>query len=279
MTFGDRLEKFTRIETSPRTGINAAKNRPYSIDSINNYQSYFRVHIKGDPLTELKMAEVEEEDALEFIARMSVKKLTDGRTMGSTRTFAGLLKFVIMAFSNYQRGNRRWINPFQYIDKPVYESKTRDALPEEEMIKLYEPGVLIRIMELAVCSAMFLSGLRRSEVFALKPEDLDWKTPKIKVRRAWQNFDSKKNLVLGSPKGKKERKALFDPILQEAVKKLWEENGTWFASIVMAMVNSYSNPWRWTAAVPTFLTVVFPLSSLSTEYSVFEWQVTMICPG
>jgi integrase/recombinase XerD len=30
---------------------------------------------------------------------------------------------------------------------------------------------------------------------------------------------------MGPPKGKKERNAPFDPILQEAIKKLWEENG------------------------------------------------------
>jgi integrase len=226
ITVGDWLEKFTAIETSLRTGINASKNRAYSLDSLENYQSYYKVHIEGDPLTGgLKMTEVEEEDALEFITRMSVKQLTDGRPMGSTRTFAGLVKFVRMAFLNYQRGNRRWINPFQYIDKPVYNSKTRDALPEEEMLKLFEPGVLERTIELAVCSAMFLSGLRRSEVFALKPEDLDWHTPKITVRRAWQNFNSKEKRVLGPPKGKKERQTPFDPILQQAIRKLWNENG------------------------------------------------------
>jgi len=30
---------------------------------------------------------------------------------------------------------------------------------------------------------------------------------------------------LGPPKGKRERDAPFDPVLQEAIKKLWEENG------------------------------------------------------
>jgi integrase len=31
--------------------------------------------------------------------------------------------------------------------------------------------------------------------------------------------------VLGPPKGKRERDAPFDPVLQEAIKKLWAENG------------------------------------------------------
>jgi integrase/recombinase XerD len=79
-------------------------------------------------------------------------------------------------------------------------------------------------MESAICAAMFLAGLRRSEIFSLRPEDLDWHTPKINVRSAWQNFD-KKNRKIGPTKGKKDREAPFDKILQEAIRNLWKENG------------------------------------------------------
>lgn len=88
------------------------------------------------------------------------------------------------------------------------------------------PGVLKTAMERAVCAVMFLSGLRRSEIAALKPEDLVWHRddPKIKVRRSWQEFDHKER-VLGPTKGKKERVAPFDTVLQVAVKKLWGKTG------------------------------------------------------
>jgi len=224
ITVGKWIEKFTRIETSPRTGINASKNRPYSPDSVDNYLSYFNIHIKDDPLCSLKMAEIDEDDAVSFVTRLSLKKLESGNPMSGSRTFAGVIIFMRMAFKSYQRKYNKWINPFQNIDPPSYKSIPRDALPEEEMLRLFYPGVLKRTMELAVCAAIFLSGLRRSEVAALKPEDLDWHTPKITVRRAWQNFD-KKDRVLGPPKSKKARQAPFDPVLQEAIKKLWAENG------------------------------------------------------
>jgi integrase/recombinase XerD len=224
-TVGKWIEKFTKIETSPRTGINASKNRPYSADTVDDYFSYYKCHIKDDPFAELKMAEIEEEDALEFITRLSLKRQKNGNPMSGTRTFAGVVIFIRMVFKEYQRKNRKWHNPFFYIEPPVYKSKTRDALPEDEVLKFFEPGVLKRTMELAVCAAMFLSGLRRSEIFALKHEDLDWRTPKITVRHAWQNFDSKNKRVLGPPKGKRERVVPFDPVLQEAIKRLWEENG------------------------------------------------------
>ena len=224
ITVGDWIEKFTRIETSPRTSINNSKNKPYSVDSVENYLGYYTLHLKGDPLMKLQMAEVEEDDVLDFTTRMSVRKLKDGRAMAGTRTFVGVIVFVRMAFKSYQNKNRRWINPFQSLDAPSYDSVIRDILPEDEVVKLFMPGVLRNTMELAVCGAMFLSGLRRSEIYALKPECLDWHTPKIKVINAWQCYN-KKARVLGPTKGKKMREAPFDPILQQAIKKLWEENG------------------------------------------------------
>jgi integrase len=233
ITVGAWLEKFTYIETSPRTGINASKNRSFSVDTLDGYRCMFTCHIKYDPIAKLKMAEIEEEDILEYMTRLSLKKKVVGGnkkketdiTLGGTRTFAGVVSFMKTAFSMYQRKNRRWFNPFLYMEKvPKYKGKKRDALPEEEIVRLFEPGVLKTTMEKAVCAVMFLSGLRRAEVFSLKPCDLDWDTPKITVRSAWQRFDHI-DKVLGPPKGKRERKAPFDLILQEAIKKLWKENG------------------------------------------------------
>jgi len=233
ITVGAWLEKFTRIETSPRTGINATKNRPYSIDTLDGYRCLFTCHIKDDPIAGLKMAEIEEEDILEYMTRLSLKKKIIGGKkkkktdipLGGTRTFAGVVSFIKTAFDMYQKKNRRWFNPFLSMEEiPRYKGRKRDALPEDEMLKLFEPGVLNTTMELAVCAVMFLSGLRRAEVFALKPCDLDWDTPKIMVRHAWQCFDHVYK-ELGPPKGKKERKAPFDPVLQEAIRKLWRENG------------------------------------------------------
>jgi integrase len=226
ITVGAWIEKFTELETSPRTGINASKNRPFSYDTLDSYKGYYRLHIKDDPICGLKMSEVEEEDVLEFITRLSVSKCKDGsgRQLGGTRKFVLVVSFMRTAFNSYQRKNKIKSNPFQYIDKPTYHKKIRDALTEDEVVKLFMPGVLMDTLELGVCAAMFLSGLRRAEVSALRPEDLDWATSKIKISQSWQRFNNK-NKVMGPTKGKRERKAPFDPILQGAIKKLWAENG------------------------------------------------------
>jgi integrase len=224
ITVGEWIEKFTDIETSPRTGRNAAKNRPYSPDTLDTYRTYFNAHIKGDPLASMRMSEIDEEDIMVFTNRLSLKKKRDGASLGGTRTFAGVVIFIRMAFKEYQKKHKRWLNPFQDLDPPRLALGERDALPEDEVLKLFAPGVLRDTMEIAVCAVMFLSGLRRAEIAALKPDCLDWKTPKITVKNTWQKYDDK-NRVYGPTKSKKEREAPFDPILQQAVKKLWEENG------------------------------------------------------
>jgi hypothetical protein len=210
ITVGAWIQKFTELETSPRTGINAARNKPFSLNTLDGYKGFFKLHVKDDPICRLKMAEVEEEDVLEFITRLSVSKLKDGRPMVGTRKFAMVVSFVRMAFNAYQRKSKTSTNPFQYIEKPVFHRTVRNALTQDEVIKLFMPGVLTDTMDLAVCSVLFLSGLRRAEVSALRPEDLDWATPQIIVCRSWQRFNYK-NKVLGPTKGKNREKRRLIP--------------------------------------------------------------------
>ncbi|MDR0451733.1 MAG: tyrosine-type recombinase/integrase, partial [Treponema sp.] len=224
VTVGDWAGKFTDYETSPRTGRNASKNRPYSPGTLDTYKTYYNAHIKDDPFAGLLMSEVDEDDVTAFINRLSAKRLKNGNLMGGSRTFAGTIIFLRMVFGEFRRKHKHWYNPFQDLDPPGLNSVPRDALPEDEFLKLFSPGVLRDTMELAVCACMFLSGLRRAEIGALKPDCLDWNTSKITLKYSWQRYE-KKNRVLGPPKSKKVRDAPFDPILQAAIKKLWEENG------------------------------------------------------
>jgi integrase/recombinase XerD len=250
ITVGAWLKKFTAMDTSPRTGINAARNRPYSAGTIASYKGYYETHIKSDFIANLSMREIQEEDALEFATRLSLKKMKNGQALAGTRTYAGVLGFIRMAFREYQRRCVRWANPLQSMDRPVYNKKNRDALEEDEMLSLFRPGVLQGAMDKAVCAAMFLSGLRRAELIALKPEDLDWVTPKITVRRAWQNIGSK-DKILGPTKGKRERRVFFDPVLQEAIENLWKEYGkheyvfSWIDGIPVSRIWIYKHFKQW----------------------------------
>jgi integrase/recombinase XerD len=209
ITVGAWLEKFTSVEASPRAARNVSRNRPNSVATIADYESYYRLHIKDDDFTAFKMEGTDSDDALLFLGRLGSKQLHSKRTMAGTRTYEAVTKFVRMAFREYSKTHRRWTNPFQNLDPPQGIShKSPDALTDDEVAKLFAPNVLVDSMERGVCAAMFLSGMRRAEIFALKPEDLDYK-----------------DRVIGSTKSKRPRETPFDPVLQEAIRKLREENG------------------------------------------------------
>jgi hypothetical protein len=99
VTVGDWTKKFIDIESRPRTGRNASKNRPYSPGTLDTYKSYYNTHIKNDPLAMLLMSEVDEDDVIAFTNRLSIKKLKNGNLMGGSRTFAGTIVFLRMVFS------------------------------------------------------------------------------------------------------------------------------------------------------------------------------------
>jgi hypothetical protein len=94
ITVGNWAKKFIDIETSPRTGRNASKNRPYSLGTLDTYKTYYNAHIKNDPLAGLLMSEVDEDDITAFTNRLSVKKLKTGNLAGGSRTFAGTVIFL-----------------------------------------------------------------------------------------------------------------------------------------------------------------------------------------
>jgi integrase len=62
-------------------------------------------------------------------------------------------------------------------------------------------------------------------IYGLKPEDLDWETPMILIRRAWQRYDNPAARSLGDPKWHKIREIAFPQQLQEAIRELWAAYG------------------------------------------------------
>jgi integrase len=79
-----------------------------------------------------------------------------------------------MAFREYWQEHPEWNNPFSRIKAPRKKNgKRRNVLGEDEIVRLFYPGVITDPLERAV--AMFWAGLRRSEIWGLKAEDLDWR--------------------------------------------------------------------------------------------------------
>jgi hypothetical protein len=93
------------------------------------YQSHFNRYLKDDPFLELKIDEIKRADALSLMTRMKNLKTKDGRDLAETRTFGIVIRFVRMAFKEYEEENLDWQNPFSRIKAPKRKERgnTRHA--------------------------------------------------------------------------------------------------------------------------------------------------------
>jgi hypothetical protein len=156
ITVGTWLEKFTKLNGNPHASRLIAKGRPYSIHTIKDYESKYKLYLEDDPCMAWRMDEIDETAMLEFISRMAERKMKDKVKMAGRRTFEIVLKFVRMAFKEYRKTHHEWTNPFIDIDSPTKLWNNReDILSEEEVVSLFRPAVLRDTMELAVCAAIF----------------------------------------------------------------------------------------------------------------------------
>jgi integrase len=228
VTVGEWLERFTSLENNPRSARLVGQGSPYSIETIELYRLKYIRYIKGDPILEMKMSGITQLHILEFMGRLGLKKTAKyqgDKPIAGTRTFEIVIRFVRMAFKEYEEEHEDWQNPFCRVKAPKRKNEIlRDAIEEHEIVKLFAPGVIRDPLDKAVCMAMFWAGLRRSEIWGLKVEDLDWQTPKIRICHAWKRFSSKYR-ELGDPKWHKIREIPFSLDLQRAIKELWAVNG------------------------------------------------------
>jgi integrase len=224
ITAGAWLERFTGPGNNPREARILGEGLPYSPATLDLYASAYARYIKDDPLMTVKMRDVEEADVLAFQARLGSREKSGARgggTIAGTRTYEIALKFVRMAFREYWMENQGWENPFSRIGAPKSrKGKGRDVIWEDEFRRLLEPGVISDPLDRALCAVMYYAGLRRSEIWALKPDDLDWQTPRITIRNAWKRLGTRK-AELSDPKWHKIRETPFPRPLQEAVRELW----------------------------------------------------------
>jgi len=226
---GPWLERFISLEDNPRAARLMGEGSSYSIETIELYRGIYKRYIKDDPFCDLRMWEVEQTHVLAFMNRIGLKekeKHHGGGVIAGTRTYEILLRFVRMTFHEYATTHEAWRNPFDRIKAP--KSKTprdRDILETWEINKLFEPGVITDPLDRALAAAMFWGGMRRGEIYGLKPEDLNWQIPRIIIRHAWQRYDSPTERSLGDPKWHKTREIAFPVQLQKAIRELWAAYG------------------------------------------------------
>jgi integrase len=226
---GPWLERFISLDNNPRAARIMMEGSPYSAETIELYREKYVRYIKGDPFCGLKMAEIEQTDVLAFSGRLGLKekvKSRGGGIIAGTRTYEIAIRFIRMAFKEYGTTHENWRNPFERIKAPkARQAREPDILEENEFRKLFKPGIIPDPLDRALAAAMFWGGLRRGEIIGLKPEDLDWRIPRIIIRHAWQRYDNPEARSLGDPKWHKIREIPFPRQLQAAIRELWASYG------------------------------------------------------
>jgi integrase len=235
LLIGNWLIRFISLDNNPRAERLISDGSPYSPATLELYRAYYGRYIKGDPFMEIDLNTIDVPSTRAFMARIGMKKKKQTKkekeeniekAIAGTRAYEITINFVRMAFHEYWEDHRYWQNPFDRIDPPKrVKGRCRDVLQEDEILKLFMPGVITDTLERAVAVAMFWAGLRRAEIFGLKTTDLDWRTPKLNINHAWKQFGSKKKRTLGDPKWHKQREAPFPEDLRAVIKLLQNEYG------------------------------------------------------
>lgn len=253
-TAGFRVTDATTVEawaalfldpaTSPRGQRLAAKGRPYSPNTLFGYQSLYN-YLKGDPdFSSLPVRDVTVDHVLAHLGRMAKSKIArpkgkkrggdqagpkgsdgGGKEMSGSRTYVAYFSFLRMTFREYALRHPGYTDPWVTIERPQDTKGKRGALTEAEFLTLFSTdGFFADPLEEAVVTAVFWSGLRRSEILALKQDSLDLATRTIHVTRAWKRLDSA-HRTLGDPKFHKPRDVPYPQRLEDALVRLWEVYG------------------------------------------------------
>ncbi len=215
--------------------------KPKTIDeptsTYDYYKSLIRVHIKPQ-LGEILLKELDQETLLKFFnqlrvkKRLSQKKDSDGNLIPSDkrlsiRTIRGVQDIVVMALDKAIKMRKIPENPFDGIDRIKYQKDEVTYMTTEQVADFldkikYDPWYPVYITD-------FGTGLRRSEIAALKWANVDLENKKIKVDKAKVKLNTyaeegpKTKLVVKGTKSKKgEREIPIPDDVVEALKK-WRQ--------------------------------------------------------
>ncbi len=216
--------------------------KPKTIDeptsTYDYYKSLIRVHIQTSELWDTPLKDLDQEILLKFFnqlrvkKRLSQKKDAEGNFIPSNkrlsmRTIKGVQDIIIMALDKAIKMRKITDNPLDGIDRIKYQKDevvymTTDQVADFlDKIK-YDPWYPVYVTD-------FGTGLRRSEIAALKWDKVDLENKMIKVEKAKVKLNTyaeegpKTKLVV---KGTKSKKGIREiPLPDDVVNALkkWRE--------------------------------------------------------
>jgi integrase len=229
-TFGEWLDFWLDEIIKPKTIDEPTSTYDY-------YKSLIQVHIKP-VLGETPLKDLRQEELLKFFnhlrtkKKLSQKKDTNGNFIPSdkrlsTRTIRGVQDIVVMALDKAIKMRKIKENPFDGIDRIAYQKDEVAYMTTEQVAEFlekikYDPWYPVYITD-------FGTGLRRSEIAALRWEKVDLEKKTIRVEKAKVKLNTyaeegpKTKLVVKGTKSKKGERTVPLPDDVVEVLKKWKE--------------------------------------------------------
>ncbi|WP_299223568.1 site-specific tyrosine recombinase/integron integrase [uncultured Aquimarina sp.] len=146
----------------------------YSLNTCKTYISQFERFINS--YSHKEIIELSEEEIRNYLQSLVQKNKSDS-----------YINQAINSIKFYYEAVMGMPNRFYSIERPRKSMRLPDILAKDDIIKMIE--VTTNLKHKCIISLLYSSGLRRSEVLSLKPEDVDSKRMLIKVKQAKGNHD------------------------------------------------------------------------------------------
>jgi len=182
--------------------------RQWSDGTTLNYESIFKRHVEKH-LGSKRLDEIKRRDVKEFIGKLD--GLSSARKRGILAVLSGLFKSAV-------DDEIVQANPCQDTAEHCGNEAVRDvvALTAEEVQTLLENAANLSITPYTLFLVAVRTGLRISELLALRWADIDLENRFLEVNRSYYH----RTKTYGPPKSKKTRKVDLTPATVEALRNL-----------------------------------------------------------
>ena len=202
LTLRQYADPFFIRETCPRVLHLESENKRVGNRHLRDQRNLLDKYVFEDPIADILIQEIKRGDLLDFRIRL-VKKLP-----GKTRTINLIMGALKVIFNEGVFREDLEHSPAAGIGNIKYQVQKSGVFTLEELKKLFPADKLGPWQDPQDYTAFLLAaatGMRRSEILALRWMDIDFEGQYIHVRKAWKDRDEQ-----GAPKSGEER---ITPIL------------------------------------------------------------------
>lgn len=212
-TFDDYAERFLVWETCPHVMRLLDEGKSITRRYVREGRNILDKHLEGAHFKKMMLSDIRRSHILDFRTSLRQK----GLSPGSVNKIMSLLKVI---FNEAEFRQDILFNPTKGVGKIKGNTLTVDIFTEEELYRLFPINYATVWGDRKTYACFFMAattGMRQSEILALRWKNVHFDDTYIAVEEAWK--DKKE---LGPPKWGKKRAVFMSKALKLCLLKYWE---------------------------------------------------------